>query len=180
MKRLTMPGRLFLIGCLSLFLMSCTSLPKDIKPVGNFQLSQYLGDWYEIARLDHSFERGLTQISANYSLREDGGVRVLNKGFSIEKQEWKTAEGKAYFVEDSNTAHLKVSFFGPFYGTYVVFALDADYQFAFVTSYNKDYLWFLSRTPEVSDDMKIKFLQTAHAKGFDVDELIWVDQGAGH
>ena len=134
MKRILILWRIFIIGWLSLFLLSCTGLPKDITPVGNFELSRYLGTWYEIARMDHSFERGLTRVSATYTAREDGGVRVLNQGFSAEEQEWKTAEGKAYFVEDSETAHLKVSFFGPFYGAYVVFALDANYQFAFVTS----------------------------------------------
>lgn len=160
---------------LCLLQVSCTGLPKDIEPVSNFKLNSYLGTWYEIARLDHSFERGLNNISATYSSREDGGVRVLNKGLSIDDQEWNTAEGKAYFVEDQHTGHLKVSFFGPFYGSYIVFKLDEDYQNAFITSYNKDYLWFLSRNQNVSDELKKEFVELAESKGFDVDSLIWVE-----
>ena len=168
--------RLTFITLLCLFQISCTGLPKDIQAVNDFNLKNYLGTWYEIARLDHSFERGLTKVSADYSVREDGGVRVLNKGFSITDNEWNTAEGKAYFVEDEQLAHLKVSFFGPFYGSYVVFKLDPDYQFAFITSYNKDYLWFLSRTPQVSDALKDEFIEIAKSKGFDLETLIWVEQ----
>ena len=95
---------------------SCTSIPNGITPVKNFELEKYLGKWYEIARLDHPFERGLSDISATYSLREDGGVNVVNRGFSIEKQKWQDADGKAYFVDKTDEGHLKVSFFGPFYG----------------------------------------------------------------
>lgn len=175
MNRLKQFRLYLLVVIIAALLNACTGLPKDIEPVDSFELSKYLGTWVEMARLDHSFERGLSDISATYSLREDGGVRVLNKGYSDEKQDWKTAEGKAYFVEDSDAGHLKVSFFGPFYGSYVVFYLDDQYQHAFITSYNKDYLWYLSRSPEVSDDMKSKFIETARSKGFDVDSLIWVE-----
>lgn len=175
MKGFNVLRNIMMIAILSSMLSACTGLPKDIQPVDNFELSRYLGQWYEIARLDHSFERGLSDISATYSLRDDGGVRVLNKGYSDEMQDWKTAEGKAYFVEDSDTGHLKVSFFGPFYGSYVVFNLDENYEHAFITSYNKDYLWYLSRTPEVSKQSKQNFVEAARSKGFDVDALIWVE-----
>ncbi|MFA0071671.1 lipocalin family protein, partial [Vibrio breoganii] len=111
------------------------------------------GTWYEVARLDHSFERGLSNISAEYSLRDDGGVKVVNRGYSLEKGEWNEAEGKAYFVEESDQGYLKVSFFGPFYGAYVVFELDKEgYQYAFVSGPDTDYLWLLSRTPEVAPE----------------------------
>lgn len=90
--------------------------------------------WYEIARLDHSFERGLEQVTAEYSLREGGGVQVKNRGFSNKKNKWSEAEGKAFFVGKASEGYLKVSFFGPFYGSYVVFELDKDnYQYAFVS-----------------------------------------------
>jgi len=141
-----------------------------------FELSKYLGTWYEIARLDHSFERGLSNVTAEYSLRKDGGVRVINRGYSAEEGKWEQAEGKAYFVEDSDTGHLKVSFFGPFYGAYVVFNLDEDYQQSFVSGPDRSYLWFLSRTPTVSEADKQRFIQAARAKGFDTDELIFVEQ----
>jgi len=161
---------------LVLLLTGCTSAPKGIEPVQEFELSKYLGTWYEIARLDHSFERGLSNVTAEYSLREDGGVRVINRGYSAEEGVWEQAEGKAYFVEDSDTGHLKVSFFGPFYGAYVVFNLDEDYQQSFVSGPDRSYLWFLSRTPTVSEADKQRFIQAARAKGFDTDELIFVEQ----
>ena len=161
---------------LVVLLTGCTSAPKGIEPVQEFELSKYLGTWYEIARLDHSFERGLSNVTAEYSLREDGGVRVINRGYSAEEGKWEQAEGKAYFVEDSDTGHLKVSFFGPFYGAYVVFNLDEDYQQSFVSGPDRSYLWFLSRTPTVSEADKQRFIQAVQAKGFDTDELIFVEQ----
>lgn len=160
-----------------LLLNGCTSVPSGIKPVEQFELPRYLGTWYEIARLDHSFERGLTQVTATYSMQADGGVEVINRGFSVADQSWDEAEGKAYFVESPDIGHLKVSFFGPFYGAYVIYELDkADYQYAFITSYKRDYLWFLSRTPKVSDALKQQFVAQAKQMGFAVDEIIWVQQ----
>ena len=160
-----------------IFLTGCLGTPENVEPVETFQLKQYLGTWYEIARLDHSFERGLEQVSATYSLQEDGGVRILNKGFSIQENEWREAEGKAYFVQAQDTGHLKVSFFGPFYSSYVIFELDQpDYQYAFVSGYNKSYLWLLARTPQVSNTLKSDFVSKARELGFNVDELIFVPQ----
>lgn len=160
-----------------LFLSACTSLPKGIEPVDDFELPKYLGTWYEIARLDHSFERGMTQVTANYEMREDGGVKVTNRGFKTDEQVWDSADGKAFFVDETNIGHLKVSFFGPFYGSYVVYELDKEgYQYAFITSYNRDYLWFLSRTPEVTEELKQQFTEQAKSLGFAMDEIIWVKQ----
>ena len=109
-----------------ILLGGCVGMPETVKPVQQFELDRYLGKWYEVARLDHSFERGLDNISAEYSLRDDGGVKVINRGYSAEDGEWNEAEGKAYFVEGSEQGYLKVSFFGPFYGAYVVFELDKE------------------------------------------------------
>ena len=156
---------------------SCVGLPDGIKPVEGFQKDKYLGKWYEIARLDHSFERGLSQVTAEYSMRDDGGIKVVNRGYNEAKGEWSEAIGKAYFVKTPDVAHLKVSFFGPFYGSYAVFELDEkDYQYAYITSYNRKYLWFLSRKPIVTDSERSKFLNMAKELGFDVDGLIFVDQ----
>ncbi|WP_099018766.1 lipocalin family protein [Marinicella litoralis] len=163
-----------LIICGFIVLNACTGYPENIKPVENFQLDNYLGTWYEVARLDHSFERGLQQVSATYSMREDGGIKVINRGFNTDEEAWSEATGKAYFVQDEKTAHLKVSFFGPFYGSYVIFYLDPDYQTAFVVGNDLSYLWLLSRTPTVNVAIKNQFLQLAAEKGFAVDELIWV------
>ncbi len=162
---------------LSLFLTGCLGYPDNVEPVTNFELNKYLGKWYEIARLDHSFERGLEKVSAEYSLREDGGVKVKNIGFSIKKNKWSEATGKAFFVRKPNEGYLKVSFFGPFYGSYVIFELDKEnYQYAFVSSSNDSYLWFLSRTPTVSDELKTKFKKRAEELRFNTRDLIWVNQ----
>jgi len=156
----------------------CVELPEKVEPVQGFDAQRYLGTWYEVARLDHSFERGLSNVTANYSLRDDGGIKVVNRGCNQEKGEWDEAEGKAYFVGDKNEGFLKVSFFGPFYGTYAVFDLDQqDYQYSFVSGPDTDYLWLLSRTPEVSETVRADFLQQAADRGFATEELIWVEQG---
>ncbi|WP_208640365.1 lipocalin family protein [Vibrio aquaticus] len=166
----------FLILSISLLLSGCLGMPKSVTPVENFQLDRYLGTWYEVARLDHSFERGLDNVTATYSMREDGGVKVINRGFSAEKNEWKEAEGKAYFVEDSDQGYLKVSFFGPFYGAYVVFELDQQaYEYAFVSGPNNDYLWLLARTPNVSEEITDQFIAQAKQHGFDTSQLIFVN-----
>ncbi|MDC9523008.1 lipocalin family protein, partial [Pseudoalteromonas sp. Angola-31] len=137
----------------------------------------YKGKWYEIARLDHSFEEGMEQVTATYTVNDDGTVKVLNKGFITKEQKWDEAQGLAKFVEGTDTGHFKVSFFGPFYGAYVIFELDQDdYQYAFITSYNRDFLWFLSRTPTVSDKLKQHFIDKANKLGFATEQIIWVKQ----
>ena len=158
------------------FVSGCAGLPDGVYPVDRFELDKYLGKWYEIARLDHSFEQGLDRVTAEYSLRDDGGVRVINRGFLTAENKWKEAEGKAYFVRGQDEGYLKVSFFGPFYGSYVVFELDKEkYQYAFVTSSKKTYLWLLSRTPTVSKEFVDRFVERVKELGFDVDNLIFVE-----
>ena len=162
-----------------LVLSGCLGMPRNVEPVKDFELERYLGKWYEIARLDHSFERGLTQVTAEYSLKADGGVKVINRGYSADTQQWKEAEGKAYFVNGDGEAYLKVSFFGPFYGSYVVFGLDQqDYQYAFISGPDTDYLWLLARTPTVSPEVIKQFVEMASARGFDTNSLIYVEQKA--
>ena len=159
----------------SLLLAGCLGMPETLTPVKNFELNRYLGKWYEIARLDHSFERGLENISAEYSLREDGGVAVKNRGYSIENNEWEVAEGKAYFVKNKNEGYLKVSFFGPFYGSYVIFELDHErYEYAFISGPDTSYLWLLSRTPELPQAIIGKFKKMSKERGFDTRKLIFV------
>lgn len=156
--------------------MGCVGIPENVQPVENFKIEKYLGKWYEIARLDHSFERGLTHVTADYSLRKDGGVRVLNRGYSAQADSWKEAEGKAYFVKRSDLGYLKVSFFGPFYGSYIIFALDHEnYQYSLVCGPDKSYLWILARSPKMNEDVKFNLIKKAEASGFDVSKLIFVD-----
>ncbi len=163
------------VGMLCIVLLaSCTGLPDNVEPVSQFDTEQYLGTWYEIARLDHSFERNLERVTATYGLNEDGSISVLNKGFNTEKDEWRQAEGVAKPMGSSDIAHLKVSFFGPFYGTYAVFELADDYSHAFVSGYNTDYLWLLAREPDVSTEVRQRFINESQALGFDTSKLIWV------
>ena len=164
---------------LALLLSSCTSIPDGLQAVSPFELQRYLGHWYEIARLDHSVERGLSQVTADYSLRDDGGVRVINRGYSAANKEWKQAEGKAYFVGPADRGHLKVSFFGPFYGAYVVLELDqAGYQYSLICGPDRTYLWILARTPSLPPEVKQRLLDKAAALGFDTSQLLFVDQQA--
>ena len=170
MKKIAIWGIAFLLS-------ACTGMPAGVSPVKDFELNRYLGTWYEIARLDHSFERGLEQVSATYSLRSDGSVKVLNKGYSPAKKQWKEAIGKAKFVQSSDTGYLKVSFFGPFYGSYVVFDLDKEgYEYAFVSGPDLSYLWLLSRNKTIAPELKARFIKKAAEIGFDTNKLIFVKQ----
>lgn len=160
----------------AVLLTGCVGLPENVKPVEQFNADKYLGKWYEIARLDHSFERGLSKVSATYSLRDDGGIRVINRGYDAKKQQWKEAEGKAYFVNGADRGYLKVSFFGPFYGSYIVADLDhAHYQYALVSGPDKSYLWILSRTPQMNQETQKRLVEKAAALGFDTGKLIFVE-----
>lgn len=167
-----------IVICLSVLLLSgCLGMPKKIAPVNDFELARYLGNWYEIARLDHSFERGLEQVSAQYIATEEG-ITVINRGFSPQKNGWSEAIGKAQLVNDASQGYLKVSFFGPFYASYIIFELDKDnYEYAFVCGPNLSYLWLLSRKKEVDPQLLARFIEKAKQLGFDTSQLIFVKQG---
>lgn len=161
-----------LIMCLSFF-TGCTAQTKvDNSVSGDLNLDKYLGDWYEIARFDHKFERGIQFCKANYSLREDGKVAVKNTGIKNGKPS--EANGKAKFTD--NPRILRVSFFGPFYGDYRIMLLDEDYQWVLVGGSDESYLWILARTPKISDEIKETILNEATRRGYDVQKLIWVEQ----
>lgn len=165
----------YLLSALLLFLSGCTGMPDGVSPVTDFDVNRYLGTWYEIARLDHSFERDLEQVTAEYSLREDGGIRVLNKGYNSVKRRWEEAEGKALFVGDKKVGSLKVSFFGPFYGGYTIIDLDQDgYQYALVSGPNTSYLWILARQPHLDASIVRRLLEKASAYGFETSRMIFV------
>jgi len=160
----------------ALILTGCLGMPPKVKPVENFEVNRYLGTWYEIARLDHSFERGLERVTAEYSMRDDGGISVLNRGYDGESGGWKETEGKAYFVDGDNTGYLKVSFFGPFYGSYVVFEIDREgYEYAFVSGPDTSYLWLLSRSQSLQSEIIERFIQRSKELGFDTSQLIFVN-----
>ncbi len=152
-------------------------VPQGVEPVKDFDAERYLGKWHEIARLDHSFERGLCKVTAEYAMRDDKGISVTNRGFSEKQNEWKEAKGVAYFVEGPDVGFLKVSFFWPFYGSYIVAELDREkYRYALVCGPSKSYLWLLSRTPDMDDGVKKKLVEKARSLGFDTDKLIFVSQ----
>jgi len=162
---------------ISMLFVSCVSIPENISPVTDFDLERYLGTWYEIARLDHSFERGLEKVTAHYSIRDDGGIKVVNRGFNPKKKKWKEATGKAYFVDDPKIGRLKVSFWGPFYGGYNIIDLDKkDYSYSLLCGPDKSYLWILSRTPDMEEPLKSRLINKAKALGFETDKLIFVKQ----
>jgi apolipoprotein D and lipocalin family protein len=146
---------------------SVAAMPDGATPVTGFSLERYLGTWYEIARLDHRFERGLTQVTATYSMREDGGVRVLNRGYKEKKSKWSDAEGKAYFVDEADIGRLKVSFFWPFYGAYNIIALEPEnYSYALVVGNNTKYMWILAREPELEPAVLESLLNKARKLDF--------------
>ncbi|MEB6379570.1 outer membrane lipoprotein Blc [Leclercia adecarboxylata] len=150
--------------------------PRGVTVVSPFDAQRFMGTWYEIARFDHRFERGLQKVTAHYSLMSDGGIQIINRGYNPERDMWQKVTGKAYFTGASDTGALKVSFIGPFYGGYNVIALDNDYQHALVCGPDRDYLWILARTPTISDEIKQKLIDSATRQGFDVGKLIWVEQ----
>ena len=161
------------IGIIILF-NSCASIPQKAKPVENFEVNRYLGTWYEVARFDFRFEKDLDNTSANYTLDKKGNVIVLNSGYNFVKKKWSKADGLAKFRGDKNIAALKVSFFGPFYSGYNVIALDENYQYALIAGKSLDYLWILSRTIELPDEIKTEYLKIAEDIGYDTSRLIWI------
>lgn len=158
-------------------LAGCVAAQQGLVAVDNFDVERYLGTWYEIARLDHRFERGLSQVSATYSKRADGGLDVLNRGRVEQTGRWKEAKGRAYFIGDPAVARLKVTFFWPFYGGYNVIALDRDhYAYALVSGPNRDYLWILARSRQLDQATLQNLITTAEELGFATSQLIFVDQ----
>jgi apolipoprotein D and lipocalin family protein len=164
-------------ACISLTMSGCsTAPPTGLTSVTPFEVNRYLGKWYEIARLDHSFERGLTDVSATYTLKSDASLEVINRGFNTKKNEWKSATGRALFTGSQQQGSLKVSFFGPFYGGYHVLALDqTGYQWALVSGPDREYLWILARTKVLAPAIRDQLVAEAKKMGFATDKLIWVE-----
>jgi apolipoprotein D and lipocalin family protein len=165
-----------LLLSLALGLCACTGLPENLQPVTGFDSRRYLGTWYEIARLDHRFERGLAQVTATYGARDDGGISVVNHGYKAAEDRWVRAQGRAYPAGDPAVGHLKVSFFGPFYSSYVIFELSPDYRTAYVAGSDRDTLWLLSRSPQIDAAERARFIDSARTRGFDTSRIIWVEQ----
>jgi len=166
-----------LLAFVVVFLANCTGIPEGLKAVEDFDINRYTGTWYEVARLDNRFEKGLERISATYQLREDNGIDVVNKGWNAQNGEWSQVEGKGYFIDKTNEGRLKVSFFGPFYGAYNIIELDKkNYLYAMVTGPDKSYLWILSKTKKLPEQTLTTLIDRAKALGFATDSLIFVNQ----
>jgi len=164
----------YICALFAAFLSGCATAPKGVTPVAGFRLDRYLGVWHEIARLDHSFERGLVGVTAEYSMRPDGGVNVVNRGYSEAGGKWKEAVGRAYFTGDKAVGQLKVSFFRPFYGGYNIIELDPDnYSYALVAGPDRSYLWILARSPELAPEIIQRLEARAKELGFAADKLIF-------
>ncbi|MCG3149086.1 MAG: Outer membrane lipoprotein Blc [Verrucomicrobiae bacterium] len=172
------PKNWFVIFSGALVLLTgCTAVPKGVTPVTGFDGPRYTGKWYEVARLDHSFERGLTRVTAEYTLNSNGSVTVVNRGWDARGQRWKEVRGRAKFRGDQSVGSLQVSFFGPFYGGYHVLALDKNgYGYSMVCGPTRSYLWILARQPTLDDAVRTALVEQARELGFAVDQLIWVDQ----
>lgn len=155
---------------------SCgTTIPYGATAVTSFDKAKYLGKWYEIARLDFKFERNLNNTTAEYSIRDDGKIKVDNNGFNTKKEKWVQANGKAKFVSDEKIAMLKVSFFGPFYSGYNVIAIDENYQYALVAGASLKFLWILSRETTIPEDIKVNYLKLAEEIGYNTADLLWIE-----
>ncbi|WPO77026.1 lipocalin family protein [Flavobacterium sp. KACC 22761] len=156
-------------------LYSCGStIPKKAVAVTNFDKAKYLGKWYEIARLDYKWEKDLNNVTAEYSLNDNGTIKVDNKGYDVKKDKWEESIGKAKFVKKDNIGMLKVSFFGPFYAGYNVIAVDQDYKYALVAGESLKYMWILSRETTITESVKADFLIKAQEIGYKISDLIWV------
>jgi apolipoprotein D and lipocalin family protein len=175
MNKTNFTFNLLIIFVLIFVFNSCASIPEGAVPVKPFYINKYLGKWYEIARMDFKFERDLNNVTATYSLNDDGSLKVDNRGFNYKSKEWKQAIGKAKFTGDTTEAKLKVSFFWPFYSGYNVIAVDDEYKYALVAGKDLDYLWLLSRDITMPEDIKQKYLKVAQGIGYNTSALIWVE-----
>ncbi len=170
-------ARYWALFVLMVVVQGCTTVPKGLQPVADFDLKRYLGTWHEIARLDHGFERGMSHVTAAYSLRDDGGVKVVNRGYLDQEKEFREAVGRAYFIGEPIVGSLKVSFFWPFYGGYHIIDLDRDhYEWSVVSGPSKDYLWILARERHLDPGLLDRLVKRLAAQGFATDRLIYVRQ----
>ena len=163
------------ISIIMLLLSACATIPDGAVAVTAFEKTKYLGKWYEIARLDFKYERDLDNTTAEYSLNENGTIKVNNQGYNTKKGKWNQAIGKAKFVGDENIAMLKVSFFGPFYSGYNVIAIDDAYKYVLIAGESLKYLWILSRETTIPAEVKNKYLKIAEEVGYNTGNLIWVE-----
>lgn len=177
MRRMAAAMVAALVGIVAVGLGSARAEPPaGVEPVRPFDVNRYAGKWYEIARLDHRFERDLTNVTAEYQVRTDGSVGVTNRGFNPNSCQFEERQGTARFTGPTDTASLEVSFFWPIFGGYYVFDLGSRYEYSMISGPDRSYLWILSRTPEMSRATLSRLVGKARAAGFPVDQLTYVSQ----
>lgn len=164
------------VGAAAWFALRRPVIPPTAIPVSDFDLGRYLGKWYEVARIDNRYEKGLQRTQTEYSRGPRGSIRVENRGYDPRKREWEVATGKAKTVLGLDVGALKVSFFGPFYDGYNIVALDPKYRWAMVVGSTLDKFWILSRTPFLPMGLEDRLLRQAQAMGVPVERVIWVHQ----
>ena len=166
-----MSSRIFAFLASVMLPIACSGQKVDNSPVSSFIPDNYLGNWFEIARFDHSFERDVQFATARYTMTDKGTIKVINSG--IRNGRTKTSVGKAKFTDTPGM--LRVSFFGPFYSDYRVMMLASDYSYALVGSDSDNYLWILSRTPKLEKATQDMLVSEAKRRGYDTNKLIWVE-----
>lgn len=164
--------KFFLMALSAMLFTGCESAKLDNSTVKSVDLNRYLGSWYEIARFDHSFERGMEYAMAHYTMRDDGKIDVLNTG--IKDGRAKDAKGIAKTTNQQGL--LRVSFFGPFFSDYRIMLLDENYQYVLVGGSTNRFLWILSRTPQLDEATLSLILAEADRRGYDTTRLLWVKQ----
>lgn len=174
LKNLLIGGSVLAVGTMLVYKYRRT-IPNGVKAVRYFDIERFLGKWFEIARMDSMFEKNIDYATAEYSLNEDGSIKVINRGYNYKKQQEQKSEGRAVFVDDENKAMLKVSFFGPFYSGYNVIAIDPKYRYALVCGRNRDYLWILSKEKRVPESIISEYLELAENLGFNTAKLVWTN-----
>ena len=166
-----------LIASVSYLMFGKLGIPEGMTAVQDFDIHRFTGTWYEIARLDHGFEKGMNHVSAEYTLGQDGSLKIINKGFDTKTSTWQSSEAKAGFIESPEVGRLKVSFFGPFYGSYNIIDLDDQgYSYAMVTGPSTRFFWILSREKTLDNEVMQRLIKKAVDLGFKLDKLIYVDQ----
>ena len=177
MKILSAIVLVFLIASMSYLMFGKLGIPDGMTAVTPFDAKRFAGTWYEIARLDHGYEKGMNHVTADYSLRDDGGFQVVNKAFNTKTGKWEASEAKAYFIDSPDVGRLKVAFSGPFYGSYNIIDLDqANYSWAMVTGPSTQFLWILSRDRTLDNETMKRLVQKAIGMGFKLEKLVYVDQ----
>lgn len=152
------------------------TMPAGAEPLKNFEPERFMGLWYEIARMPLSYEKDMHYVTAEYSMQENGSMRVVNMGYNEKKKRWQKAIGKAVFVNETDEASMKIAFLGPFYSGYNVVDMDEEYKYALVFGRNLDYMWILSRETTIPEEIERRFLEKANDMGYDLYRLIWTEQ----